>query len=141
MFRLDSFAFVLDLDGESSALEADANRGGRALTVTMDVGKAFLYDSEDCQFHVSGEPSQRGWDVKAGTNFAAFGESRNIAMECGCEPRLIQKRRMKQMRNRPNLFSDLFNQRRIFRDTFRGLGTEVVRVCLQGSIVDGQGGN
>src|SRR5215831_8414581 len=100
----------------------------------MNIGETFLYDPEDCQFHIGGEAPKQCWNIKARINFAALSESCNVALEGGNESRLIQEGRVKQVRNRANLFSDLFNQNRIFRDALCGMGVQVLRLGLQRKI-------
>jgi hypothetical protein len=86
----DSSALVLDLCGKGSAFQDDANGSGGASAVTMNIRETFLYDSEDSQFHISGESPKRRRDLEAGINFAAFCESCNIAVEGRRESGLIQ---------------------------------------------------
>ena len=66
----------------------------------MDIGKTFLHYAENGSFHFGGEAPKIGAELEVDRNPASFRKSFHKPLKGGGQTRLIQQRRMQQVRYR-----------------------------------------
>jgi hypothetical protein len=73
-----AFAVILNFDENPMILLMHAYRSGSTARMTMNIGKAFLDHSKNCDFHLVREPAKLGWNIQVNFNLTAFREAIHI---------------------------------------------------------------
>jgi hypothetical protein len=116
----DTLAVVENLNNQAAIPLPDAYRRGGTAGMTVNIGEAFLNDSEDGEFRLAWEPIEIRRDLQFHFDFAALGKAIDEPAKRGGQTSHLKQRGMKQVSDRANFPEGLFYELNIFRD---GSGT------------------
>jgi hypothetical protein len=76
--------------------------------VAMDVGKAFLDDAKNSEFHFLGKTPEGGWDLEVDLKFlAALLKAARVPSKRAGQARFVQERRMQAVRHRVDFVAEV----------------------------------
>jgi hypothetical protein len=84
--------------------------------MAVNVRQGFLHHTENGQFQIMRQAPQPIRYMQVNVNIASLSKSFRIPTNTCCKAHFVQQRRMQQVRNRPNFFTQLSNQLRIVRN-------------------------
>ncbi len=112
-------AEVDDLQGDLGILLAQADLGGGAAGVTLDVGETLLNDAEEGDLHGLGKAFEGSEGKQLGFNAAALAEAVDVFLESGEQAEVIEKRGMEEIRKSTDFAGHLLGEVASF---FEGAG-------------------
>ena len=86
-----------DLENDGGGVFEEADGGGCAAGMALDIGKAFLNDTEKGDFDELGHAIEMWGKYELGFDAAAFAEAANIFPEGGDEAEFIEQGRMEEI--------------------------------------------
>jgi len=110
---------VDDFEGDLGILLAQANLGGGAAGVALDVGETFLNDAEERDFHGLGKAFEGSEGKQLSFNAAALAEAVDVFLEGGEQAKVVEKRGMEEIRKSTDFAGHLLGEVASF---FEGAG-------------------
>ena len=135
-------AKVDDFESDGGVFLKQANPGGRATGMALNVGEAFLDDAEQGGFDRLGQAGELRAELEASVDAAAFAEPLEVFVERGDETEIIEKRRVEKIGKSADFARHLLGEGTGFFE--RASSGLIVRMdglaCLSETEIDGQDG-